>query len=269
VVVLAGGEATKPRVARLALADELVDVQTSGCGAALAVWIPGALCPPQPRLSSDFGAVAPVLATECFRPMNPSVAVSACTSGTLPSERCDMLPAAIPRLRLAAERAFEQGAAVQETGLHGRRFVAAGYVEHADGTSERELVIVGYRLSLDFHRQVEFPSYLCALFVHADDEHEQRSVKGALDDLALGVTPTSPAYAWATRYGLPTDTDCSEATRDANGTLVGVNGAWRLRQTAAGVAFVADRWGASGEAKLVFAAEHELTQPAPSAPEAP
>jgi hypothetical protein len=168
---------------------------------------------------------------------------------------------------------FEHGTPVRETPLHGRRFIGIGYARRAAGLT-RQLVVIEYNWSANFHREIHFPNHICALFVRADNPTEIRSVEGAFDALSKGDNTAlleNHAYAWAWKYELPTKEDCFEAKRQPDGTLVAAEAAWSLRLTSdgQGAAFVARDWESKDGEEMAFVARRAAVEPRTAAPPTP
>lgn len=66
----------------------LYGIDMEVCDGVIASWIPGVACPAPASLVDELGKAAPVVRTQCFRPMTASDVESACKSGALPSYRC-------------------------------------------------------------------------------------------------------------------------------------------------------------------------------------
>lgn len=161
----------------------------------------------------------------------------------------------------AATTAFEGGTPIRETALHGRRFIDVGYVTQPAGPTVRQLIVVEYSFTANFHQEVHYPNRICALFVRADSESEIRSLDASLDTLEHGSVPVdSSAYAWAIGFSLHTNDDCFAARRAQDGTLVAEEAGWSLRESGEGVAFVAQDWQGKPGATLRFKSEHEVSQ---------
>jgi hypothetical protein len=110
------------------------------------------------------------------------------------------------------------------------------------------------RYSANFHEQVNFPSYICALFVRPEREEERRQVEAALDDIAVGRQPTdNAAYRWGASYELPSDEHCNPATRRSDGALEAAEAGWVLRSSPDGtLAFLAAHWQDEAGEELAF-----------------
>jgi hypothetical protein len=149
--------------------------------------------------------------------------------------------------------AFAAAGKVIETPLEGRRALGIGWVRHPKQGIERQLVVVDYHYTSNFHEEVNYPNRICALFVKTDTERERRQLDDALDALARGQEPTdNPAYLWGLKHEIANE-HCEPAQRRANGALDVSENGWLLRVGANGnIVFVAAKWQDEPGEELVF-----------------
>jgi len=134
--------------------------------------------------------------------------------------------------------------------------VDVGYIVNPDGTVERQLILVEYIKSSNFHRKVHFPNRLCALFVNPERPSEAKDVQAAIELLERGELPTqSLGYRWALSYEIETSEHC----RPLDPAQVPEGFAsWELRSTTDGVVFRATQWRGNAGATLHFFSKSEV-----------
>jgi hypothetical protein len=149
--------------------------------------------------------------------------------------------------------AFATAGKVIETPLHGTRVLGIGWVRHPKQGVERQLIVVDYHFTSNFHEEVNYPNRICALFVKSNTEQEHRQLAEALDALAAGRTPSdNPAYRWGLTYEIPNE-HCAVAHRRADDALEVSENGWALRVGANGdIVFVAAKWQQEPGEELVF-----------------
>jgi hypothetical protein len=69
----------------------LYGIDMEVCDGVVALWVPGVACPAPTSLVDEIGSAAPVVRTQCFRPMTVDDVKSACQAGALPPYRCRFL----------------------------------------------------------------------------------------------------------------------------------------------------------------------------------
>lgn len=212
---------------------------------------PGAVAP-----TGKQRAVPPAYGAE---PPQPTTAPQTAASGEIPTLDTARSFTEVCRGRATRDGpcgvldAFASAGKVIETPLSGLRVLGIGWVRHPQRSVERQLVVVDYHFTSNFHEEVHYPNRICALFVKADNEQEHRQLEEALDALARGRTPNNnPAYLWGLSYEIPNE-HCVEVHRRADGALEASENGWVLRVGANGeVVFVAAKWQDEPGEELVF-----------------
>jgi len=132
-----------------------------------------------------------------------------------------------------------------------RRFIHVGYVQWSDGRSERQLVILAYRQTSDFHKKIYFPSRVCATSVTPDNPSEDAAIREAIQILEDGGTPEgNAAYEWAKGYQLEKDVCLPNGTEGHGHRPETVE--WALRTTPEQIVFHTNMW--NGRGRLMFSA---------------
>ena len=128
-----------------------------------------------------------------------------------------------------------------------RRFVRVGYVLKDDGSTAKELVVLEFRLTNNFHKKVYFPNRVCAIGVTPDNPTEAKQLKSAIDALEAGEIPRgNPGYQFAATYRFKGHGQCFKNGSNSKRFV------WEVRSTKDEVLFHAVGWNDSG--KIMFTA---------------
>lgn len=131
--------------------------------------------------------------------------------------------------------------------LNRRRSIGAGRILKDDGSTEVQLIAVGYRWSRDFHKKIHFPNKVCAFFVFPKNEKQKEIIQKAISAFENGHKPTSnSAYQFAMEHRWRED-DCMAVKAESDQRfLVSGSKAYKLAYKNGELFFYADQWVESG-----------------------
>ncbi len=125
-------------------------------------------------------------------------------------------------------------------GFNGERFIDVGYINSHKNKHERQLVIIEYRWSRNFHKKINFPDKLCTLYVQPEDAEQLKVINKAISKLEEGIVPsTNSAYKWALEYDISNEHCKAIALSSNKKSLISKDDGWILEKTKTGYVFFA------------------------------
>ncbi len=141
---------------------------------------------------------------------------------------------------------LKKGSAPSETKLDEKRFVNIGFQPEQSLIGPKQLVVLSYRWTTNFHQKVSYPNRICAIYGRPTEPGDAELAREAIDDLSRGNTPTeNEGYKWAMKYRWR-NRDCKDLKwSDKRTMLVSKDKQWFLSQYKGRLVFVAIDWFAS------------------------
>lgn len=123
------------------------------------------------------------------------------------------------------------------------RLVNVGYLHKNNGSVEKQLIVLGYSWTRDFHKKLYFPNKVCSMFVLAKRDKEEELINSAIDSLLVNRSVVNNgAYQYGKSYEWDSK-NCLEIELASNKTSVSTHsGKWRIRFNKNHIYFLSDGW---------------------------